>query len=116
MTRAVWTDRDMNAGRLFAGVATLQFVLGLLLYAVSPLIRQGLSDMGTAMRTQGIRYFMVEHVLMMLVAIALVHVGVARVRKGRSDSARFQTATIWWGIAVAAMAGFIPWQRPLFPF
>lgn len=116
MTRGVWTDKDMNAGRLFAGAASLQFVIGVVLYATSPLIRQGFGDMGTAMRTEGIRYFMVEHVLMMVVAVALVHVGVARVRKGKSDSARFQTATIWWGIAVAAMAGFIPWQRPLFPF
>ena len=59
---------------------------------------------------------LVEHVLMMVVAVVLVHVGVSRVRKGKSDSAKFQTATIWWGIATAAIAGFIPWQRPLFPF
>jgi hypothetical protein len=116
MTRAVWTDTDMKAGKLFAATVDLQFVIGVILYAVSPLIRQGLGDMGTAMRTQGTRYFMVEHVLMMLIAITLVHVGLARVRKGGSDSAKFQTATIWWGIGVAAIAGFIPWQRPLFPF
>lgn len=115
MTRGVWSDKDLNAGRLFAGVANLQFALGILLYAVSPLIRQGFADVGRAMGTQEIRYFMVEHVLMMVVAVALVHVGVARVRKAASDSARFQTATIWWGIALAAMAGFVPWQRPWFP-
>ena len=116
MTRAVWTDKDMTAGKVFAGAADLQFAIGVVLYAVSPLIRQGFGDFGAAMRTQGIRYFLVEHVLMMVVAVALVHVGVSRVRKGKSDSAKFQTATIWWGIATAAIAGFIPWQRPLFPF
>ncbi|MBL8983594.1 MAG: hypothetical protein JNL26_15515, partial [Gemmatimonadetes bacterium] len=44
------------------------------------------------------------------------HVGLAKVKKAASDSARFQAATIWWGIAVASVLGFIPWNRPLLPF
>jgi hypothetical protein len=116
MSRAVWAEADLNVGRLFVNVITVQFVLGLVLYAVSPLIRQGLGDMGTAMRTAGIRYFMVEHVFMMLISIAFAHIGLAKVKKATSDSARFQAATIFWGIAVASVIGFIPWNRPLLPF
>ena len=59
MTRGVWTDKDMTAGKVFAGAIDLQFAIGVILYAVSPLIRQGFSDFGEAMRTQGIRYFLV---------------------------------------------------------
>lgn len=116
MSRAPWTAADLNVGRLFVNAISLQFVLGLLLYATSPLIRQGMADMGTAMRTAGIRYFMVEHVLMMLISIAFAHIGLAKVKKAASDSARFQAATIWWGISVASVLGFIPWNRPLLPF
>ncbi len=116
MSRATWKEADLNTGRAFVNVISLQFVLGLVLYAVSPLVRQGMADMGTAMRTTGIRYFMVEHVVMMLVSIALAHIGLAKVKKATTDSARFQAATIWWGIAVASVLGFIPWNRPLLPF
>lgn len=116
MSRAAWAPADLNVGRLFVNMISLQFVLGVVLYATSPLIRQGLGDMATAMRTTGVRYFMVEHVVMMLISIAFAHVGLAKVKKAASDSARFQAATIWWGIAVASVLGFIPWNRPLLPF
>lgn len=112
-SRAVWGASDAGAVKLFVNALSLQFVVGITVYATSPLIRTALSDMGTAMRTPGVRYFAVEHVAVMLIAIAFGHIGAARVRKAASDSARFQTATIWMGLALAAVAGFIPWFRPL---
>ena len=114
-SRAVWGDKDAGAVKLFVNALSLQFIVGVALYAVSPLIRAGLSDMGAAMRTASVRYFVVEHVFVMLAAIALGHIGAARIRKAGTDSARFQTATIWMGLALAAAAGFVPWDRPLVP-
>ncbi len=116
MARAAWTDSDMKAARLFAGLITLQLLLGVALYGVSPLIRQGMADMSTAMKTPSIRYFLVEHSVMMFIAIALAHVGLARAKRAQSDMKRFQAVSIWMGIALAAVLGFIPWDRPLFPF
>ena len=113
--RKQWTDADAGAVRLFVNALSLQFVLGILVYATSPLIRTALGDMGGAMKEPSIRYFVVEHVTIMIIAIAVAHIGAAKVRKASSDSARFQTATIWMGIAFAAVAGFVPWGRPLFP-
>ncbi len=114
-SRAVWSEKDAGAVKLFVNALTLQFILGVVVYAVSPLIRAGLADMATAMKTPSVRYFVVEHVAVMLVAIALGHIGAAKVRKAESDSARFQTATIWLGLALAAAAGFVPWDRPILP-
>ncbi|HNV77395.1 MAG: hypothetical protein IPF87_15320 [Gemmatimonadetes bacterium] len=114
-SRAVWGDKDAGAVKLFVNALSLQFIVGVALYAVSPLIRAGLSDMGAAMRTASVRYFVVEHVFVMLAAIALGHIGAARIRKAGTDSARFQTATIWMGLALAAAAGFVPWDRPILP-
>ena len=113
--RKPWSDSDAGAVRLFVNMLSLQFVVGLLVYATSPLIRTGLSNMSDGMREPTIRYFLVEHVTVMILAIAVAHIGAAKVRKAASDSARFQTATIWMGIAFAAVAGFVPWGRPLFP-
>lgn len=114
-SRAVWGDKDAGAVKLFVNALSLQFIVGVALYAVSPLIRAGLSDMGAAMRTASVRYFVVEHVFVMLAAIALGHIGAARIRKAGTDSARFQTATIWMGLALAAAVGFVPWDRPILP-
>jgi hypothetical protein len=115
MSRATWTDADSMAIRLFVNVLSLQFVLGVVLYAVSPLVRQGLANMGAAMRDPAIRYFVVEHATVMLIAVALAHIGAGRVRKAGSDSAKFQTASIWFLIVLAAIAAFVPWGRPMVP-
>jgi hypothetical protein len=114
-TRAVWEAADASAVKLFVNALSLQFLVGLVLYIFSPLIKSGLTDMGAAMRNPDVRYFVVEHVVVMLAAIAFGHIGAGKVKKASSDSARFQAATIWMGLALAAAAGFVPWFRPLFP-
>jgi hypothetical protein len=116
VARAVWTDSDAAAARWWVTALDVQFLLGLLLYFVlSPLTRGAFSNMGAAMRDPSVRYFVADHAGIMLVAIVVAHVAVARVRRSRTDSARFQTAAIWLGISLAAIIGFVPWMRPLFP-
>ena len=51
----------------------------------------------------------------MLVAIAAAHIGAAKVKKAATDAEKFQRASIWFGLSLAALAGFIPWARPLIP-
>ena len=116
LRRGSWTGMEARAARLFVTALDVQLLLGLLLYAVfSPLTREGMRDMGAAMRDPAVRYFLVEHLAIMLAAIVVAHVGAARIRRAGSDAARFQQASLWLGIALAAVLGFIPWARPLFP-
>ena len=116
LQRRQWTVAESRATRAFAGALDLQFVLGILLFAVfSPLTRQGFRDIGAAMSDAPVRYFMLEHPLIMLVAIAFAHVGAVQVRRATSDAEKFQKASILYGLALAAIAGFIPWARPLIP-
>jgi hypothetical protein len=116
LQRRQWTVAESRATRAFAGALDLQFVLGILLFAVfSPLTRQGFRDIGAAMSDAPVRYFMLEHPLIMLVAIAFAHVGAVQVRRATSDGEKFQKASILYGLALAAIAGFIPWARPLIP-
>lgn len=116
MQRSTWTSSDGGAIKLYVNALSLQLLVGLVLYGVSPLIRGAMADMGAAMKDAPVRYFVVEHLVVMLIAIALGHIGAAKVRRATSDSAKFQTATIWMGLSLAAVAGFIPWTtRPFFP-
>jgi hypothetical protein len=116
MRRSVWTAADAQAMRFFVIALDVQMLLGFLLYAVfSPLTRQAFGDMGAAMRDPAVRYFVADHMVIMVLAIAFAHIATVRVRKAASDSARFQTAAIWFGVVLAAILGFIPWARPLVP-
>jgi hypothetical protein len=114
--RRQWTPSEARATRAFVGILDLQLLVGLALFAVlSPLTRQGFRDMGAAMRDAPVRYFLVEHPVIMLAAIAAAHIGSAQVRRAGTDADRFQRASIWFGLSLAALAGFIPWARPLMP-
>ncbi len=82
---------------LFALISMhIQFLIGLILYFISPLVEAG------------IRYWKMEHIGMMFVAVVLVTIGNARSKKG-TDEARFRGAALYFGmglvIVVAAIYG-----------
>jgi hypothetical protein len=91
----------------------LQVLLGLILYALSPLVRMGLGDLGAAMAIKELRFFAVEHITGMLIAVTLVHVGALRVRRAPDDRAKFREAVVWQSLTVASIMISIPWWRPL---
>jgi hypothetical protein len=101
------------SGRAFARLLDLQVLLGLILYALSPLVRMGLGDLGAAMAVKELRFFSVEHITGMLIAITLAQVGAARVRRASTDAAKLERAVIWQTLVVLAILASIPWWRPL---
>ena len=104
---------DALAGRAFAGLLDLQVLLGLVLYALSPIVRTGLGDLGAAMAVRELRFFSVEHITGMLIALAFVHAGAARVRRASTDASKLRHAAIWQTLATISILVSVPWWRPL---
>jgi hypothetical protein len=115
-----WLASDASAGRFYTIALDVQMLFGLLLYFVfSDLLTVARADMGRAMSTPAIRFWLVEHLTGMLVAIALAHVGTARVRKATDATARFTQAALFYGLSLVAVLLASPWPglaqaRPLF--
>ncbi len=112
--------RDRTLGAVFTGVMDLQFLIGLILYFVSPLVQSALQNMSAAMQDDQSRFFAVEHALIMLVAVILAHVGGVLARRARSDAAKFRRQAVWFSLSVLAVLFAIPWPwsdygRALFP-
>ena len=55
--------------------AHLQLVLGGLLYMVSDVVQSAIANMGAAMKNPVSRFWAVEHLSMMIIAIALLTIG-----------------------------------------
>jgi hypothetical protein len=108
--RRQWTPSDDAAGKWFTIAMDVQLLLGLLLYGVlSPMTRAALMDMGSAMRDPVTRFWAVEHITMMIVAVVLAHVGRARVRKAAAPAAAHRTAAIFYTLALVIVLAAIPW-------
>ena len=76
----------------------LQLLLGLGLYFLSPLV--ALAQMSRTMKTPTLRYWTVEHVFMMVIAIVLVTVGYSRAKKGATDVAKHKAIILFFGLAL----------------
>jgi hypothetical protein len=114
-----WTATKARFASWFVNTTSIQLVIGLILYgALSPITLKAFSDFGAAMKDSAIRYWAVEHMTMMLIAVALVHIGSGRIRKGADDKAKHRAAAIFFTIAFVFIMASIPWSgvnvRPLF--
>jgi uncharacterized membrane protein len=114
-----WTSADNRLGAVFTGTLDLQLVLGLLLYLwLSPITRAAFDDMGAAMRVSAMRFWLVEHLFGMIVAVVLAHVGRVRIRRATDARQRHRIAAIFFGLALVIIFITIPWPglpyaRPL---
>lgn len=117
-----WRAGDAAAGRWYSRALDVQVLLGLLLYfGFSRLLATAGADFGRAMATPATRFWLVEHLAGMLVALALGHVGTARVRKAATDAQRFGRAALFYGLSWLVVVLASPWPglpyaRPLFRF
>jgi len=118
--RRPWTPQDELWGLLLTISVDLQFVVGLVLYIfLSPITRLGLRNFGAAMQINVARFFTIEHLIGMIVGIALVHIARVKIRKAADPDRKHRLALVFYGIALVVMIISIPWPglpvaRPLF--
>ncbi len=115
--RRAYTEADASSARWFTISMDVQLLVGLLLYFVfSPLTREAMRDFGAAMSNTVLRFFAVEHLLMMVVAVVLAHVGSAQVKRLTEDRAKFMRSAIWFTLSILLVLASIPWNtRPILP-
>jgi hypothetical protein len=107
-----WKKTDNILGVVFTSLMDLQLLSGLVLYFfLSPITKLAMSDFGAAMKDAGLRFYAVEHLSMMLIAVVLVHIGRAKSKKAKTDSGKFKIATIFFVIALVLMLAAIPWDK-----
>jgi hypothetical protein len=117
-----WTLSDDRAGMWFTTSLDIQMLLGLWIYFfLSPITKEALQNFGGAMGNAAMRFWAVEHVFGMILAIVLAHIGRARTRKSPYDARRHRTAAIFFTLAILAILLSIPWPgtpnaRPLLPW
>ena len=107
-----WKKIDNILGIIFTSLMDLQLIFGFTLYFfLSPYIKTAFSDFGAAMKNANLRFYAVEHLSLMLIAIVLVHVGRAKSKRAKTDRNKFKTAIIFFLIALVIILAAIPWSR-----
>jgi len=118
--RRAWSHAGERLHRVLVAAADLQLSLGLWLYFVaSPIAAAFRANPGRAMRDPTARFFGIEHVTMMLLALTALHVGRALSKRATDSVVRHRRVFAWTLLAVALVGAGIPWPlvragRPLF--
>jgi len=98
----------------------IQFISGIVLYYNSELTSMFFADMKASMSNLEVRYFSVEHTLLMFLAVILITVGSFKAKRIQGDKNKFKTLIIYFTLACILILAAIPWefspyvQRPLF--
>jgi uncharacterized membrane protein len=110
-----WTKRDKITGLVLTIFMDIQFLVGLILYAfVSPFTKAAFADFGAAMKNAELRFYAVEHILIMVIALVFVHIGKSKSKKLQEHWKKHRAAAIWFGLALVLVLVGIPWDRALF--
>lgn len=105
---------DNAAGAALLGLAHLQLLLGLILYSISPRTQAAFDDMATAMKNATLRYFAVEHITAMVIAVVLIQVGRTLSKKAQDDTGKHKKAAIYTIIATVIILGSLAPKGLLF--
>jgi hypothetical protein len=114
-----WTRTDDRAHAAFVGTIHLQFVLGLVLYLVlSPLTAAFFASPGASMKVRELRFFGVEHVTLMTLAVGIVSASRGRLKKAVLPARKHRVAFLATLAAFVFICAAVPWpflhvKRPL---
>jgi hypothetical protein len=114
-----WGALDERLHVALVALTDLQFTLGVALYLfLSPHAQAFFEDPAGALTVAPLRFFGLEHPVMMVLAVALVHVGRTRSKKAASPGLRHRRVFTTTLIALLILCASIPWPgldvgRPL---
>ena len=92
---------------------SIQFLMGILLYSISPVVASALENMGKAMKDKELRFFSVEHTLTMILALGLFHASNAKIKKDEIPfELKYKFIASSYVILIVFFSIGIPWFRP----
>lgn len=98
-------DRSLSLVSLI--LSHIQLVVGLVLWATSPLGKDAMSQMSNA----ALRLTAVEHPLTNIIAIALITIGWSKHKKEESSNGKFKKIGIFYALGLVLILSRIPWAN-----
>jgi hypothetical protein len=110
-------------GAVFVASLHIELLIGLVLYwGVSGLAATFRADPGASMKVAALRFFGMEHLILMIAAVVVATIGSAKARRAADEATKNKTARTFFLIALVLLALGIPWPfrgdgvgRGLFP-
>lgn len=92
-------------------VSHIQLLIGIVIYFVAPYFK-AFSEvgMGGVMKDSTLRLYLVEHPLIMIIAVTLITIGYSKHKKKLTSHPKFKTLAIFYTLALIFVLSRIPWN------
>ena len=91
-------------------ISHIQFLIGLILYFVSPRLSQWGNGVGEVMKDSTARLYLVEHPTINLLAIVLITMGWSMHKRQSLDAKKFSRIGIFYTLGFLLILSRIPWN------
>lgn len=99
-------EKSDRLSALFALIFThVQLIIGLILYFISPKVTFGSGMMADS----AARFYAVEHISMMIIAIALITFAFSTAKRMSESVDKHKRIALYYGIGLVIMLASIPW-------
>ena len=107
----VFSAGDKKAGLFLMIAAHTTLLIGLYLYLAGPWGLANIRNLGfgAVMKDRVYRFFAVEHIFGMLVAIVLITIGRGVAKKNIPDAAKFRKSFWFFLVALVIILATVPW-------
>lgn len=109
LSKKNYTKSDNRNAAIFVGFMHLQLLLGLILYFISPFVK--LDDFGKVMGNSQDRFWAVEHISIMILAVIIAQLGRTFSKKAKTDLKKHRTMAIYTIISLVLILSLIPWNE-----
>lgn len=107
LTKQPFTAKDRKIALLGLIPAHVQWIIGLVLYFLSPLGLTSLSS--AAMQNSMLRLYTLEHPIMMILAVVLITVGFSKAKRERDPKKQFMYIWAFYLVGLILILSRIPW-------
>jgi len=107
--KKTYTDQNRKLAGAYGGIFDLQILLGLILFFVAGWGKTLINGGSQVMSTPALRFFAVEHWMIMLLAVIVLHIGSSKIKKSDISSNKFRNSFIWYGVSLLLVLAAIPW-------
>ena len=109
-SQKAFEDKHLRINK-FALISTpTMFLLGIILLFISPITQAAFADMKATLKDSTLRQYAVEHPTINLIAVILVTIGNARVKRAVGNGKKFKQTAIFFGLALVLILSRIPWS------
>jgi hypothetical protein len=109
--KTVFSSLDNKISLMLMSFMDIQLILGMVLYFLGALGIKNIQNMGMAevMKNPYSRFFAMEHLVGMLIAIVIFHVGRSKSKKAMDDASKHKNAFVYYLIGLLIILASIPW-------